>query len=586
MTASLIRLWKCLTFKRKVQLCIILSLMIVASFAEVLSIGAIVPFLAVLINPAKIMDQPLANSMFTALGVTSADGLLLPLTIIFALAAIFSGVSRFILMWAQNRFSSAVGSDLSDGIYKAVIYQPYSMHLARNSSEVITAIFNKVDMVVREFLFPVLTIASSIFMMLAILVIVLAIQPVVAFLAFSSFGGVYLSVIFITKKQLGKDSLEVSLSSDKLLKLLSESLEGIRDVIIDSSQRGYRKDFNAADYKLRRAKANIQIIANAPRYTIESFGMLMVAVFAYWLSQQPGGLLASIPMLGALALAAQRLLPVLQQSYAAWACIKGAHDSLQDVLNLLPEVDNQTDVEVPRTPLPFEQSISLDAVSFRYGPDAPWVLQNVRLNILKGSRIGIMGATGSGKSTMLDILMGLLTPNEGAFLVDGVEVTAANSRNWQANIAHVPQLIFLSDASVAENIAFGVPYSDIDFDRVRRAAEKAQMSSVIESWTNGYNTPVGERGVFLSGGQRQRIAIARAFYKEAKVIILDEATSALDGKTELEVMKAVEGLGKEITLIVIAHRLNTLKGCDTVIEVENGVIAKSGSYNSIRSSTQ
>jgi ATP-binding cassette subfamily B protein len=560
--------------------------MIVASFAEVLSIGAIVPFLAVLINPAKIMDQPLANSMFTALGVTSADGLLLPLTIIFALAAIFSGVSRFILMWAQNRFSSAVGSDLSDGIYKAVIYQPYSMHLARNSSEVITAIFNKVDMVVREFLFPVLTIASSIFMMLAILVIVLAIQPVVAFLAFSSFGGVYLSVIFITKKQLGKDSLEVSLSSDKLLKLLSESLEGIRDVIIDSSQRGYRKDFNAADYKLRRAKANIQIIANAPRYTIESFGMLMVAVFAYWLSQQPGGLLASIPMLGALALAAQRLLPVLQQSYAAWACIKGAHDSLQDVLNLLPEVDNQTDVEVPRTPLPFEQSISLDAVSFRYGPDAPWVLQNVRLNILKGSRIGIMGATGSGKSTMLDILMGLLTPNEGAFLVDGVEVTAANSRNWQANIAHVPQLIFLSDASVAENIAFGVPYSDIDFDRVRRAAEKAQMSSVIESWTNGYNTPVGERGVFLSGGQRQRIAIARAFYKEAKVIILDEATSALDGKTELEVMKAVEGLGKEITLIVIAHRLNTLKVCDTVIEVENGVIAKSGSYNSIRSSIQ
>jgi len=460
------------------------------------------------------------------------------------------------------------------------------MHLARNSSEVITAIFNKVDMVVREFLFPVLTIASSIFMMLAILVIVLAIQPVVAFLAFSSFGGVYLSVIFITKKQLGKDSLEVSLSSDKLLKLLSESLEGIRDVIIDSSQRGYRKDFNAADYKLRRAKANIQIIANAPRYTIESFGMLMVAVFAYWLSQQPGGLLASIPMLGALALAAQRLLPVLQQSYAAWACIKGAHDSLQDVLNLLPEVDNQTDVEVPRTPLPFEQSISLDAVSFRYGPDAPWVLQNVRLNILKGSRIGIMGATGSGKSTMLDILMGLLTPNEGAFLVDGVEVTAANSRNWQANIAHVPQLIFLSDASVAENIAFGVPYSDIDFDRVRRAAEKAQMSSVIESWTNGYNTPVGERGVFLSGGQRQRIAIARAFYKEAKVIILDEATSALDGKTELEVMKAVEGLGKEITLIVIAHRLNTLKVCDTVIEVENGVIAKSGSYNSIRSSIQ
>ncbi len=581
MIASLNRLWKCLRFRRKVQLVTILILMVVASFAEVLSIGAIIPFLTVLVNPEKVLEQPLANKLFTALDITTAQELLLPLTVIFALAAIFSGVSRFVLMWVQNRFSSAVGSDLSGGIYKAVLYQPYSKHLERNSSEVITAIFNKVDTVVREFLFPVLTIASSVFMMLAILVIVLAIEPLVAFLAFASFGGVYLSVILSTKKQLGKDSIEVSLSSDKLLKILSESLEGIRDVIIDSSQRTYRKDFDTADYKLRRAKANIQIIANAPRYTIESFGMLMVAVFAYWLAQQPGGLLASIPMLGALALAAQRLLPVLQQSYAAWACIKGAHDSLQDVLNLLPETEQQTEIETMRTPLPFQKLLSLDSVSFRYGIDAPYALKNINLNIPKGSRLGLMGATGSGKSTLLDILMGLLTPTKGTFSVDGTEITASNSRHWQANIAHVPQLIFLSDASVAENIAFGVSRQDIDFDRVQRAAEKAQMSGVIESWANGYDTQVGERGVFLSGGQRQRIAIARAFYKEAKVIILDEATSALDNKTELEVMQAVEDLGEDVTLIVIAHRLNTLKGCDTVIEVENGVIIKCGPYESV-----
>lgn len=555
--------------------------MVVASFAEVLSIGAIVPFLAVLINPAKILDQPLASSIFAVFDITTADGLLLPLTVIFAVAAILSGLSRFILMWAQNRFSSAVGSDLSGGIYKAVIYQPYSMHLSRNSSEVITSIFNKVDTVVREFLIPILTILSAAFMIIAILIIVMAIEPVVAFLAFASFGSVYFLVILGTKKQLGKDSLEVSLNSDRLLKLLSESLEGIRDVIIDSSQRTYRKDFDAADYRLRRAKANIQIIANAPRYTIESFGMLMVAVFAYWLAQQPGGLLASIPMLGALALAAQRLLPVLQQSYAAWACIKGAHDSLLDVLNLLPEVDPQPESETPRTPQPFKECLVLDSISFRYDEDSPWVLKNISLNIPKGGRIGLMGATGSGKSTLLDILMGLLPTTEGVFSVDGVAISAANSRNWQANIAHVPQLIFLSDASVAENIALGVPLQEIDFDRVRRAAQKAQMSAVIESWAGGYNTPVGERGVFLSGGQRQRIAIARAFYKEAKVIILDEATSALDSKTELEVMRAIEASGEDITLIVIAHRLNTLKGCHTVVEVENGIIVKYGSYESI-----
>ncbi|NWB25372.1 ABC transporter ATP-binding protein [Pseudomonas gingeri] len=575
------RLWKCFTLKRKLQFFVILGLMVVASFAEVLSIGAIVPFLAVLINPEKILNQPLAGSMLKALNIDSAGGLLLPLTIIFASAAIFSGVSRFILMWAQNRLSSAVGGDLSGDVYKAIIYQSYSKHVSRNSSEIITAIFNKVDTVVREFLFPVLTIVSSVFMMLAILVIVLAISPKVAFLAFASFGGVYLSVVLMTRKQLKKDSYEVSVSSDRLLKLLSESLEGIRDVIIDSSQRTYRKDFSSADYKLRRAKANIQIIANSPRFAIESFGMLMVAVFAYWLAQMPGGLLASIPMLGALALAAQRLLPVLQQSYAAWACISGAQDSLRDVLNLLPCKNDQVEVESARIPMGFDDCLSLDSVSYRYRDDAQWVLKNISLNISKGSRIGLMGATGSGKSTLIDILMGLLTPTEGDFLVDGVKVSAGNSRNWQGNIAHVPQQIFLSDASVAENIAFGVPYENINFDRVRYAAAKAQMSDVIESWSAGYDTPVGERGVFLSGGQRQRIAIARAFYKDAKVIVLDEATSALDSKTELEVMRAVDGLGDDITLIVIAHRLNTLKACDTVIEIEDGIIVRHGSYEAV-----
>lgn len=581
MTASLIQLWKRLRTRRKIQLSAILILMIIASFAEVLSIGAIIPFLGVLISPEKLLEQPLTGEIFAVFGITEAEGLLLPLTVIFAVAALLSGATRFILMWSQNRFSSSVGSDLAGGIYKAVIHQPYKMHLARNSSEVITAIFNKVDTVVREFLFPTLTIASSIFMILAILVIVLIVEPIVALLAFSSFGIVYILVIATTKKQLTKDSFEVSYNSDRLLKLLNESLEGIRDVIIDSSQKTYRKDFAATDYKLRRAKANIQIIANAPRYTIESFGMLMVAVFAYWLAQQPGGLLASIPMLGALALAAQRLLPVLQQSYAAWACIRGANDSLLDVLNLLPELDDQQDIDPPRTHLPFNEFLCLKSVSFRYNNDGPWVLNDVSLSIPRGGRIGLIGATGSGKSTLLDILMGLLPPSEGTFHVDSSEITTTNSRDWQANIAHVPQSIFLSDASVAENIAFGVPYKEIDFDRVRRAAEKAQMAEVIGSWANGYDTPVGERGVFLSGGQRQRIAIARAFYKEAKVIVLDEATSALDSKTELEVMQAVEDLGEDITLIVIAHRLNTLKGCETVIEIENGAIARCGSYESI-----
>ena len=236
----------------------------------------------------------------------------------------------------------------------------------------------------------------------------------------------------------------------------------------------------------------------------------------------------------------------------------------------------------PLPAIPFKHGITLKNLAFKYTEDTPWVLQSgLNLSIPKGSRIGFIGATGSGKSTLLDIIMGLLQPTKGSLAIDDVNITEHNYRGWQAHIAHVPQAIFLSDASIAENIAFGEPAEQIDYARVRQAAQKAQISETIESWTNQYNTEVGERGVRLSGGQRQRIGIARALYKKADVIVLDEATSALDDRTELAVMKAIENLGDDLTVIIVAHRLTTLKNCTQIVELEDGRIKRTGSYQNV-----
>ena len=309
--------------------------------------------------------------------------------------------------------------------------------------------------------------------------------------------------------------------------------------------------------------------------------MMLIAALAYSLAQQVDGIAKAIPILGALALGAQRLLPVLQQAYGSWSQIVGGQASLQDTIDLLDQQLPDYADQPAASPMPFRHEICLQQLGFRYSPQTPHVLTGLNLTIAKGSRVGFIGTTGSGKSTLLDIVMCLLPPSEGLLLIDGQAATHVNHRAWQAHIAHVPQSIFLADSTIEENIAFGVPKDQIDPRRVRQAAQQAQIAQSIESWPKQYETFVGERGIRLSGGQRQRIGIARALYKHADVIIFDEATSALDSETEQAVMQAIEGLSDDLTLLIIAHRLTTLKSCTQIVEVAGGRIRRSGSYQEI-----
>ena len=555
--------------------------MFAASFAEILSIGAVLPFLAVLTNPDRIFQFSGAKLFINFIGIVSPEQLLFPLTIGFGLAALVSGGMRLLLLWASTRLSFAVGADLSINIYRRTLYQPYSIHASRNSSEVISGISTKANSVIGAIITPALTLISSSIMLVVILLALISIDPIIALSAFGGFGSIYAIIIRINRGRMLINSENIARESTQLIKSLQEGLGGIRDVLIDGCQAVYCQIYRNADLPLRQAQGNSSFINQSPRFLIEALGMMLIAMLAYALARQPDGISKAIPVLGALALGAQRLLPVLQAAYAAWSNIQTGQVSLQDTLELLDQPLPEYVDQPPAKPITFQQQIVLKKLSFRYTPQTPWVLKNVDLTIKKGSRIGFIGLTGSGKSTLLDVIMGLLESNEGTLEIDNQVITTHNTRQWQVHIAHVPQAIFLADSTIQENIAFGVPINKIDHVLVKKAAQKAQISDIIETWPNKYNTFVGERGIRLSGGQRQRIGIARALYKQSDVIIFDEATSALDNKTEQAVMQSIESLGKDLTVLIIAHRLTTLQNCDQIVELGNGGIKRIGTYRDI-----
>jgi ATP-binding cassette, subfamily B, bacterial PglK len=555
--------------------------MLIASLAEVISIGAVLPFLGILTAPEQVYQYPLMQPVIKILAITEPKQLILPLTILFISAALLAGVIRLILLYAMTRLSFATGAELSINIYRRTLYQEYEVHLSRNSSEVINGIITKTTMVIGKVISPTLNLISSIILFIGILVALFAINTTIALSASIGFGILYCMVIRYTKTHLKVSSKTIADQSTQMIKSLQEGLGGIRDVLIDGSQQFYCKLYRNADLPLRRASGKIAFIGASPRYAMEAIGMTLIAGLAYVMTQQESGVSAAIPVLGALALGAQRLLPALQQAYASYSAIKGSKSSFEDVLNLLDQPLPEYAYQPLPKPINFVKEIKLNNLNFRYTEDSPWVLKNINLSLKKGSRIGFMGKTGSGKSTLLDIIMGLLPATNGGLIIDQQPLNNQTRRAWQAHIAHVPQNIYLSDSTIEENIAFGIEKELINHQRVKKVAQQAQIAELIEQWKYGYQTFVGEKGIRLSGGQRQRIGIARALYKRANVLIFDEATSALDNETEQAVMNAIDDLGEEITILIIAHRLTTLKGCDKIIKLDKDYAVRIVSYEEV-----
>lgn len=555
--------------------------MFVASIAEVVSIGAVVPFLGVLTNPQAVLDYPIVQQLVGYLDVRSSDQLLLVLTIAFVVASLGAGAMRLLLLWATTRLSFAMGADISFDIYRRTLSQTYRVHISRNSSEVINGIITKANSVIINVIVPLLFIISSLGLLLPILAVLIGIDPFVSLVFIFGFGLLYALIAFLNRKRLMMNSQHIASESTQVIKSIQEGLGGIRNILVDGTQEKFESEYRRADLKLRISQGDNIFIAQSPRFVMESLGMMLIGLLAYFMSVENGSLGSAVPLLGAMALGAQRSLPLLQRIYLGWSSVQGHLASLSDVLDLLDQPYSEGRNSQPTAAVPFEKNIMFENVSFRHAEDSDWIFENLQLEIRKGERLGLIGVTGSGKSTLIDILMGLLIADKGQIKVDGRVIDSSNVKAWQRHVAHVPQHIFLADSSIEENIAFGAPRDCIEHEKVRRAAEQAQLLDLIESWPEGFKTFVGERGVRLSGGQMQRIGIARALYKQADLIVLDEATSALDTETEAHVMRAIDSLSDSLTVVMIAHRLSTLKNCHRIIELCGKGIVREGSYREI-----
>ena len=544
------------------------------------SIGAILPFLAILSNPNLVFEHTYVQPVIQILGYTDDKELLLLLTIVFIGTAVIAGAVRLLLLWSSTKLSYAIGSDLSMSIYNRTLYQPYSVHVGRNSSEVIDGITNKSNNII-HIINMTLNLISSTFILSAILIALFSLHVKIALASFVGFGIIYISINLLTKRRLFRNSKIISEQSILTIKSLQEGLGGIREILINNNQKRYCDIYNKAEVSLRNAQSSNQFISFGPRYVIEAMGIVIISILAYILAKKGDEIGTAIPILGALALGVQRLLPVLQQAYVSISSIQGGRVSLLETLEFLNQKVPNLVEQNKLKKINFISKIELTNINFSYENNNTQILKNVTLTIQKGSHVGFIGTTGCGKSTLIDIIMGLLQSKTGNLEVDGKIINSENCRSWQANIAHVSQNIYLADSSIEENIAFGIPKKMIDFNQVVYAASQAQISKTIESWPNKYKTFIGERGVRLSGGQRQRIGIARALYKKSNVIIFDEATSALDNNTEESVMDAISKLSNELTLIIVTHRINTLKKCNMIVEIDQGEIKRIIDYNDL-----
>jgi ATP-binding cassette subfamily B protein len=559
-------LFRLLSPARRRQFVLTLLLMLLGAAAEMVTIGAALPFLALVADPHSALVPPRLLGFLDSIGGSPVVGAALLLIA----AALGSAVVRLALTWGSQRFVMATGHDMAAAVFGRMLRQPYAEQVRRNSSTTLAAI-EKVQGVVFGLLQPAMQGLIGAFIALCVFALLLRIDARAAGLAAFAVALVYVGVSLLVRPRLKRNSQALAGTVVERTRTVQEGLGGIRDIILDRSEALFEAKFSELDRSYRRAQATNQFVAGFPRYIVEAAGLVAIALVTLAMSLEPGGVVKAIPVLGALALGAQRLLPLLQQAYYGWSLASGNIHALRDVVEMMEAPIPPPQPEAP--PLPFERELAFERVEFRFA-EGRFALSDVSFRIRPGEHVGIAGATGGGKSTLLDLLMGLLEPDEGAILIDGRPLDARTRPAWQAGLAHVPQSIYLADDTIAANIAFPRRPEGMDPELLAAAVKAAQLEAFLAALPEGLQTYVGERGVRLSGGQRQRIGLARALYRRPRLLILDEATSALDEATERAVLEALHDLRRDMTMVTVAHRATTLAACDRLIRVEGGRVSE------------
>jgi ABC-type multidrug transport system fused ATPase/permease subunit len=578
--ALLVALLRVMGARRRRHLAATILALALGALAELVTIGAVPPFLALVSDPVGAAHLPGFWLFLKLTGSHLGDDLLVRAAALLIGATLAAAAARVLILWLSQGFVIAFGHDVGTAIFSRMLRQPYAHHVTRNPSELLASV-EKVHILTFGTLLPLMQAVTAALIAATIIALLFLIDPFIASIASAAMALLYTGVTLATRGRLKANSSMLSHSATARLQSIQEGIGGIRDILLGHSQHVFEENFRRLDARYRKAQALNLFIGGAPRYLVEAGGVVLIVLLAVAMSYRPGGIVAALPVLGALALGAQRLLPLVQQSYLGWSNFAGHAGVMADVLELMNAPIVSTEPLRSGPPGPgFTTDIVFDSVGLSYPGRVP-ALADISLRIAQGERIGLVGTTGSGKSSFLDLLMALLEPSEGAILIDGRPLDDSNRADWQAQIAHVPQSVYLADGSIAANIAFAEPESAIDGARVEAAARQAQLHGFIAALPDGYATRVGERGVRLSGGQRQRIAIARALYKSPKVLIFDEATGALDRKTEGAIMSAVTSLDRDLTMLIVAHRVSALAGCDRILRLEEGRLVDSGTHGEL-----
>lgn len=587
------KIFDLLSTKERKQLYFIFGSLVNMAFIEMAGIASIMPFMAVVANQDVIRTNRWLKLFYDFFKFTSLHSFLFFLGSLVLGMLVFSNIFKALTTWLTLRFDNRLNYMLARRLLAQYLARPYSFFLNRNTAVLGKNVLSEVKNVIGGVLSAGMQVLSSALVGFFILALLLMVNPLIAVTIVAVLGGSYGGIYLLARNRLttiGREQLE---ANSMKYKAASEALSGIKDLKILGRERVFLDRFAVQAQLHARNNVIAGIISQLPRYALEvvAFGGILLIVLFFLGSEQ--GLGQMVPLLALYAFAGYRLLPALQQIFSGITTVRVNLATLEALHRDLTEERRKTDPELILTdteglePLPFTGGLELRNIGFTYPEAQDQVLDGINLTIVHNTTVGFIGATGCGKTTTVDIILGLLTPSEGHLLADGIEVSGGNLLRWQRNLGYVPQNIFLSDDTVTRNIAFGVQDSEIDMAAVVRAARIANLAEFVEKeLPQGYETVIGERGVRLSGGQRQRIGIARALYRDPSVLIMDEATSSLDGVTEEAVMDAIRNLSRKKTIIMIAHRLTTVKDCDIIYLMEHGKIINQNTYAELQKSSE
>ena len=563
---------------------LLLLMILFMALLDCIGVASILPFVAVLTNPDIIQNNIILNKMFIAsniFGVENDQQFLFALGILVFIILVFSLLFKAITTYTQIRFILMREYSIGKRLVEGYLHQPYSWFLNRNSADLGKTILSEVSQVIGGGLKPVMDVIAQGMIAITLVILLIATDPKLAIVVGISIGGAYGIIFYFTRvylNRIGKERLKYNLLR---FKSLNEAFGASKEVKVGGLEESYIQKFSTSARTTARTSASSNVINQIPRFFLEAITFGGILLIILYMMAKSGSFNNSLPIISLYVFAGYRLMPAVQQiyvSFAKLAFIGPSLNKLYDDLKNLKKIDENQD----KGTLFLKKSIDLKNIYYSYPSSSRSVLKNINIKIPAKSTIGLVGTTGSGKTTTVDVILGLLIAEKGTLEVDGKVITGQNSRAWQRSIGYVPQSIYLSDDTISSNIAFGVKHKNICQDTVKRAAKIANLHEFItEELPEQYETTIGERGIRLSGGQRQRLGIARALYHSPKLLILDEATSALDNKTEKDVMDAVYNLSDDITVILIAHRLSTVKKCDKIFLLEKGGIKNEGTFEEL-----